>query len=97
LPPQAQQQGGIPPQLQEMLQKGQQMIQQLQQENQGLKTDKSLDAEKARVDAFKAETERLKELLPYMPPETLAALGLQMNVQAMQTPDIAPMPMQPRQ
>jgi hypothetical protein len=90
LPPQIQQQGGLPPQLQQMIQKGQEMIQQLQQENGQLKMDKSLDARKAAVDAFKAETERLKELLPYMPPETLAVMGLQMNVQALNTPDIAP-------
>jgi hypothetical protein len=66
LPPQAQQQGGIPPQLQEMMQKGQQMIQQLQQENEQLKGKQQidqmklqLDSEKIKIEAYKAETERM--------------------------------------
>jgi hypothetical protein len=66
LPPQAQQQGGIPPQLQEMIQKGQQMIQQLQQENEQLKGKQQidqmklqLDSEKVKIEAYKAETERM--------------------------------------
>lgn len=96
IPQQAQ--GGIPPELQQMIEQGKQMIGQLQQENQQLKTDKQLEAQKIKTDSFKAETDRLKELLPYMPPEALAAMGLQMNVQAMNTPDIAPgqQPMQPQ-
>lgn len=67
LPPNIQQQGGIPPQLQEMMQKGQQMIQQLQGENEQLKSKQQidqmklqLDSEKVKIEAYKAETERMQ-------------------------------------
>lgn len=95
LPPQAQ--GGMPPELQKMMAQGKEMIGKLQQENQQLKiaseaakADKASELQKLAVERFKAETDRLKELLPFMPPEALAAMGLQMNVQAMNTPDVAP-------
>ena len=96
VPQQAQGGDGVPPELQQMIEQGQQTIQQLQQENQSLKADKQIEATKTALDGYKAETERLKALLPYMPPEQLAALGLQMNTQAMNTPDVAPglMPLQ---
>lgn len=83
-------QGGLPPQVQQMIEQGKQMIGQLQQENQQLKTEKSLEQQKLDIEKHKAETDRLKELLPFMTPESLAAMGLQMNMQAMNTPDIAP-------
>jgi hypothetical protein len=82
--------GGPPPELMQALEKLKQDAMQFKQEAEKLKADKSLEAQKVTNDAYKAETERMKELLPYMPPETLAALGLQMNMQAIQTPDIAP-------
>jgi hypothetical protein len=82
LPPQIQQ-AEMPPELSQMIQQGQEMIQQLQDDNKKLKDGKE-------VEAYNAETNRIKELLPYMPPEALARLGLQMSVQAIQTPDVAP-------
>jgi hypothetical protein len=65
LPPQAQGQvNGVVQNLQGMLQQqGQQAqaeIQKLQQQLQALQADKQLDAEKIRIDGFKAETERMK-------------------------------------
>jgi len=66
------------------------MIQQLQQENQALKTTQGTDAQRASADAFKAETDRLKVLLPYMTPQMLSELGLQSGIDAMNTGDIAP-------
>jgi hypothetical protein len=93
IPQQAQ--GGLSPQVQQMIEQGKQMIGQLQQENAQLKTDKSLEQQKLDIDKHKAETDRLKELLPFMTPESLAAMGLQMNIQAMNTPDIAPGQQQP--
>lgn len=83
-------QGGLPPQVQQMIEQGQQMIGELQQKVQQLETDKSLEQQKLDMEKFKAETDRLKELLPYMTPETLAAQGLQMSAQAMNSPDVAP-------
>jgi hypothetical protein len=90
LPPQLTGDGGLPPEVEQQMQQGMQLIQQQQAELEQLKADKSLEARKVEIDAMKAETERLKELLPYMTPESLAALGLQMNLQALNTPDIAP-------
>jgi hypothetical protein len=87
-------QEGMPPEMQQMMEQGKQIIGKLQQENQQLKTDKSIEAEKLKMERFKAETDRLKELLPYLPPQALATMGLQMSQQAMTTPDVAPGPMQ---
>jgi hypothetical protein len=58
LPPQIQQQGGLPPQVQEMMQKGQQMIQQLQQENEQLKTKSDIENRKLDIEEYKAVTDR---------------------------------------
>jgi hypothetical protein len=65
LPPQAT--GGMPPQIQEMMQKGQQMIQKLQAENEQLKNGVQIDQQKLELDAakleiesYKAETERMQ-------------------------------------
>jgi hypothetical protein len=88
IPQQAQ--GGLPPQLMQAMEKLKQDAMQFKQEADKLKADKSLEAQKVTNEAYKAETERMTALLPYMPPETLAALGLSMNMQAMNTPDVAP-------
>lgn len=81
---------GLPPQVQQQMQQGMELIQKLQGELQQVKTDKSLEAKKLEIEAAKAETDRLKELLPYMTPESLAALGLQAQQQALNSPDILP-------
>ena len=94
LPPQVQGENPQVQQLQQQLQMMQdqmgQQIQQLQAENDQLKQKTEAEERKVEIEAYKAETDRLKETLPYMTPESLAALGLQVNMQAMQTPDIAP-------
>ncbi|WP_298205762.1 portal protein [Acidovorax sp.] len=47
-------------------------------------------AEQGReVDRFKAETERLKLVLPYLKPESVAAIAESVGLQAQTTPDIA--------
>lgn len=63
--------GGLPPEVQQLIQKGQQTIQQLTQEVQQLKGDKQIDLMKAQNDArkvdveqYKAETERIQALKP---------------------------------
>lgn len=67
LPPQLQGQGGMPPELQQMIQQGQQLIQKLQAENEQLKQGAQidqmklqLDAKKMEIEAYKAETERMQ-------------------------------------
>jgi len=63
--------GGLPPDVQQLIQKGQQTIQQLTQEVQQLKGDKQIDLMKAQNDArkvdveqYKAETDRIQALKP---------------------------------
>jgi hypothetical protein len=50
----------IPPQLQQMIQEGQQTIQQLTQENQSMKADKQTEMTKLQIDMYNAETQRMK-------------------------------------
>lgn len=54
------QQGGPDPAMMAQLQKLTVMVQGLQQQNQALQQDRSLDAQKNRIDAYEAETHRLK-------------------------------------
>jgi hypothetical protein len=60
LNPQAQQQGGIPPELQQQIQQGQAMIGQLQAENEAMKSDQSLKAAELQVKQFEAQTKRFE-------------------------------------
>ena len=48
---------GVPPELQEQIQQGQQTIQQLQQENQQLKQSQGMDMQKAQADAQKVQAD----------------------------------------
>lgn len=65
--------GGLPPEVQQMIQEGQQQIQQLTQENQNLKNDKTIEAAKvqskaqadqasAQTEQFNAETDRIHKV-----------------------------------
>jgi len=51
---------GMPPQIGEMIQQGQQQIQQLTAENAQLKQKADLDNKKLQIEAYKAETERMQ-------------------------------------
>lgn len=82
--------GGLPPEVQQMIAEGKQRLDDQAKEIEALKADKEIDARKVLIDGYKAETERLRELLPHLPPEALAQLGLQQAVFAMDTPDVAP-------
>lgn len=53
---------GPDPQTQQMIAEGAAQIQQLSQENESLKQDKAIEAEKLRLESFRAETERIKVL-----------------------------------
>lgn len=81
-------------QLQQMLQQtqqqAQQAMQQLQQQIEQLKTDKAIDAEKVKIDAYNAETNRLKTMQAGLTPEQVQMLVVQTVQQLMQSPDILP-------
>lgn len=83
--------GGLPPEIEKMISEGQELIAKLTKENEGLKTDKAVDVEKAKIDGYKAETDRLKLVLPMLTPEQLMIVALQTTQQAVQSPDVAPM------
>jgi hypothetical protein len=60
-------QGGPPPELQHMIQQGQQQMQQMGQEiqklqaqNEAMKQDKNIELQQIQIDAYRAETERMK-------------------------------------
>lgn len=91
-------------QMQQMKQQLQQLQQALQEANQKLETDaveamqKMAEADKDRaIDAYKAETERLKIMQPAMGPQEIQALIIQTLQQLLSSPPIPPEPqsMQP--
>ena len=93
---------GQNPQLQQMQQQMQQQQQQYQQQMQmlqaqlsqasqqlqALQLDHMIDAEKVKIDGFKAETDRLKVMQPMMQPQELQALVLQTVQQVLTSPDV---------
>jgi hypothetical protein len=86
---------GQNPQMQAMQQQHQQQMQMLQaqlsqasQQLQALQLDHMIDAEKLKIDGFKAETDRLKIMQPVMPPDQLQALVLQTVQQVLSSPDV---------
>lgn len=75
----------------------QQLTKQLQEIGQkfaALQGDKSLEAEKVKIDAFNAETNRLKAMGAAMQPEQVQALVVQTVQNLLASPDILPMPQQ---
>lgn len=86
---------GQNPQMQAMQQQHQQQMQMLQaqlsqasQQLQALQLDHMIDAEKLKIDGFKAETDRLKIMQPAMPPDQIQALVLQTVQQVLSSPDV---------
>lgn len=94
LPPQLQGQNPQVQQLQQQLQQSQQQAQQavgqLQGELEKLKTDKSIEADKLKIDAYNAETNRLKAVGTGMQPEQVQALVMQTLQQVLSSPDVTP-------
>ncbi len=78
-------------QMQQMQQQSQQAIAQLQQELQQTKASKEIDLAKVKIDAYGAETDRLKTVQTGMTPEQIQMMIMQTIQQLMQTPDITPM------
>jgi len=81
-------------QLQQMQQQSQQMMGQLQNELQQLKQDKTIDMRKVEIDAYGAETDRLKVTQAGMTPEQVQIMVAQTVMQLMQSPDVLPMQQQ---
>lgn len=81
-------------QLQQQLQQAQQQTQQiagqLQQQLEQLKQDKTIEVEKVKIDAYNAETNRLKTVRTGMTSEDVQMLVMQTVQQLLQTPDITP-------
>lgn len=87
----------LPPQVQQQIQQMQEQIQQLGDalgkagdEVERLEADRGIAAQGREVDRFKAETERLKIIAPFLPPEALAEVAASVGVQVMASPDVYP-------
>lgn len=83
------------------VQQAQAAIQQLQQQLAQANTDKSIEARKLDIDAFNAETNRLKAVGAGMQPQQVQALVMQTMQQLLASPDVLPgpppQPVQPAQ
>jgi len=100
LPPQLQEKNPeimqMQQQMQTMQQQAQTAVAQLQGEIEQLKKDKAIDIEKLKIDAYSAETDRLKTMQTGMMPDQVQALVMQTIQNLLQTPDITPgQPTQP--
>lgn len=90
-----QQATGLPPQVQQMIEQGKQMIGKLQAENAQLKQGDqkdmarlALDAEKLKVEQYKAETDRIAAVNAGMTPDQIQTLVIQTLQQAMTPQDL---------
>lgn len=90
LPPQVKGQDPQSAQMQQVIQQLQQQLGQMGQKLQEVQTDKTIDVEKVRVDAYNAETNRLKVMQTGLMPEQVQALVLQTLQQVLSSPDILP-------
>lgn len=103
MPPEITQEEEVPPQmlaLQQQMQQMQQLMTAMQAENEGLKTDKSLEARKLDIDAYGKETDRIKAVtakdFPLGPEGAfeLQAIVSQAVREALASPDILAPPVQ---
>ena len=90
LPPQALGKNAQFDQLQQQMQQIQQALQQAQQQLKDAGRDKALEADKLRIDAFNAETNRLKVTAPAFGPAEIQAIVQQTLQQILSSPDVAP-------
>lgn len=73
---------GLPPQVKQMIEEGKSLIAKQAERIKELEADKASDAEKTRIDGYKAETDRLKIVLPMLGPDQIAAVAAQTIMQA---------------
>lgn len=96
LPPQLNDKGQDPQmlqmqqQMQQMQQEAMQAVQQLRSELDQIKTDKSIEAEKIKIQAYDSETKRIQAVSTGITPEQLQPMIMQMLMQVLQTPDVTP-------
>jgi len=77
-------------QLQQMQEQAQQAMGQLQNEIQQIKQDKTIDMRKVDIDAYKAESDRIKVMQTGISPEQLQPLIMQTIMQVLNSPDVLP-------
>lgn len=75
-----------------MVQQMQQQMAQMQQQLQAAMQDKSIDARKLDIDAYNAETNRLKATSAALQPEQVQMLVMQTMQQLLASPDVLPGP-----
>lgn len=92
LPPPAQGQNPQMMQAQQQIQQMQQQMGQMGQQLQEAQRDKTLEARKLDIDAYNAETNRIKAAGAGMNPEQVQMLVMQTLQQALQSPDVLPGP-----
>ena len=71
------------------LQQVQQEAQQLQAENTSIKQDRIINAKKLEIDAYNAETDRLKTVQMTMTPEQMQGVVLKTLSEVLDSPDIS--------
>lgn len=73
--------------MQQELEQCQQLLQKLGEEYNKLEGDRTADALKAQIDAYNAETNRLKVTMPAADPQQVAVLAAQIIMQSLNQPD----------
>lgn len=100
----------VPPQMQQAMEQMQKQIEQMGQalgkagdhvdqleaDHEAAEHANRIASEGREVDRFKAETERLKMVLPYLTPQAVAEIAASVGLQAATTPDIATGPLPDR-
>ena len=77
-------------QMQQMQQQAMQAVKQLKGELDQTKQDKTLEAEKIKIQAYDSETKRLQAVSTSMTPEQIQMMIMQTIQNLMQTPDVTP-------
>jgi len=77
-------------QLQQVIQQLQQALAQAQAAANDKEKDRQIDTAKLQIDAYKAESERLKLMTPAFGPAEIQALVMQTVQQVLQSPDVTP-------
>jgi hypothetical protein len=90
LPPQLQGQNPQLMQAQQVIQQLQQAMGQLKQQVEANQQDKAIDVAKVKIDAYKAETDRIQAVGAGMGPAEVQALVMQTLQQVLTSPDISP-------
>ena len=81
-------QGGIPPELQQQIQQLATALQNAHSELEALRQDRGIDAAKVGIDRYKAETERMQAVAPAMTPQEIQLLVVQTLQQLLNGSDL---------